>query len=173
MSVEIRDGSVESGTSRAIFDNDGGFLSIVGIEVSGATAAALVATANGGISFLQNSMVTGSSMESVTYTDSTGAQSVTNVNVADMRDMDDTFYVEGTGSSLRVSDSIVSGNDIPESPWTVVNVRSAASGQVSRSTIANNTGIENGVAAGGTDSNLLVQQSSLLNNTGVVSSSHV
>ena len=88
-----------------------------------------------------------------------------------MRAMEDTFYVEGAGSSLRVSDSIVSGNEIPTPPWSAVNVRSAASGQITRSAITSNTGIENGVAAGGADATLLVRQSSLFNNTGTVSSS--
>jgi len=55
MTVEIVGGVVTAGTAGAVFDNDGGLLRISDLEVVDLTATALVATANNGASFLEES----------------------------------------------------------------------------------------------------------------------
>jgi hypothetical protein len=52
MTIEIRGSTITSGTSGVIFDNNGGLLRINSIDVTDVSAAAFVATANNGASFL-------------------------------------------------------------------------------------------------------------------------
>lgn len=57
MTVQVERSTVQSGAAGAVFDNDGGLLRISDIDVTNVTAAALVATANNGASFLEKSKV--------------------------------------------------------------------------------------------------------------------
>lgn len=57
MTVEIEGGVVSSGTAGAVFDNDGGLLRISELQVVDLTATAMVATANNGASFLEESNI--------------------------------------------------------------------------------------------------------------------
>lgn len=57
MTVEINRCIVTAGTAGSVFDNDGGLLRINELDVVDLTATALVATANNGASFLEDSTI--------------------------------------------------------------------------------------------------------------------
>ena len=57
MTVEIESSSITGGTCGALFDNDRGTLRITGLQVSDVKAASLIATANTGTSFLDQSTI--------------------------------------------------------------------------------------------------------------------
>lgn len=170
MNVVIRNGSVKGGTVGAVFDNDGGFLTVDGLEVSDITAPALIATANGGVSFLEGSTIRASTMEKITFTTAQGAQSVRDTTVTEMISLRDAFYVEEAGSSLTVTTSTITGNVIGGNTWRAgVTVLNGAVGTVSETTFSDNSGVEFGVAAGGQGSTLTLSDSIISGNTGVVS----
>ncbi|GAX16597.1 hypothetical protein FisN_7Lh329 [Fistulifera solaris] len=167
MNIEMRDVTVTGGTAGVLFDNDGGVFRLEGASVTDVTSAALIATANSGSSFLQDSSVLESSLNSVTFTTATGSTSVINTKVTDMVLVDDAFYVEGDGSSLSMSDVEVSGTQVnaPLS-WTAVAVQSQATATLEKVTIAGNEGLEFGLGAtlGGVIS---MKDSVIENNQGV------
>lgn len=153
----------------AVFDNDGGFLTVTDLEVSDLTTVSLIATANGGVSFLQNTNITSSTLDQVTFTTAQGAQSVQNTVISGMLGLRDVFYVEDTGSSLTVQGSTIRDNDISANSWAGITVLNGATAQVSNSEITGNSGVEFGAAAGGVGSSLTVSDSFISENTGVVS----
>ena len=57
MTVQVERSTVTSGSTGSAFDNDGGLLRISELDVINVTAAALIATANNGASFLAKSKV--------------------------------------------------------------------------------------------------------------------
>jgi hypothetical protein len=169
MNIEMRDVTVTGGTAGVLFDNDGGVLRLEGASVTDVTSAALIATANSGNSFLQDSSVSKSSLNSVTFTTATGSTSVINTKVTNMVSVDDAFYVEGDGSSLSLSEVEVSGTQVnaPLS-WTAVAVQSQAAATVDKVTIAGNEGLEFGLSA--TLAGVISMKDSIIeNNQGVVS----
>lgn len=169
MNVQIRGGSIRSGMAGAVFDNDGGFLTVSNMQVSDITSPSFMATANGGVSFLQNSIVTSSTMDQVTFTTAQGAQSVLNTTVTQMITMRDTFFVEDSGSSLMVTGSLISDNQIVSNTWAGYTVLRGATATVTGSTLSGNSGLEFGAAAGGEGSSLTMTDSIISGNTGSVS----
>jgi hypothetical protein len=169
MNVQINGGTVLNGMAGAIFDNDGGFLTVTDLEVSEIMTVSLIATANGGVSFLQNSNIMSSTLDQVTFTTAQGAQSVQNTVISGMLGLRDVFYVEDTGSSLTVMGSTIRDNDITANSWAGVTILNGATAQISNSQITGNSGVEFGAAAGGVGSVLTFSDSTISGNTGVVS----
>jgi hypothetical protein len=169
MTVQITGGTVRNGMAGAVFDNDGGFLTVTGLEASDVMTVSLIATANGGVSFLQNSNITSSTLDQVTFTTAQGAQSVQNTIVSGMLGLRDVFYVEDTGSSLTVLGSTIRDNVISANSWAGVTILNGASARVVNSEITGNSGVEFGAAAGGVGSSLIISDSVISANTGVVS----
>jgi hypothetical protein len=160
---------VMNGMAGAVFDNDGGFLTVTDLEVSDIMTVSLVATANGGVSFLQNSNIMSSTLDQVTFTTTQGAQSVQSTVISGMLGLRDVFYVEDTGSSLTVMGSTIRDNDITANSWAGVTILNGASAQISDSQITGNSGVEFGAAAGGIGSTLTISNSVISGNDGVVS----
>jgi hypothetical protein len=169
MNVQIDGGTVMNGMAGAVFDNDGGFLTVTDLEVSDIMTVSLVATANGGVSFLQNSNIMSSTLDQVTFTTTQGAQSVQSTVISCMLGLRDVFYVEDTGSSLTVMGSTIRDNDITANSWAGVTILNGASAQISDSQITGNSGVEFGAAAGGIGSTLTISNSVISGNDGVVS----
>lgn len=169
MTVDIADSAVSTGTAGSVFDNDGGLLRISNLAVTEVDAATLVATANGGNSFLSESSVSECAFDSVTSASTTGAQSVMDVEVTRMRRIDDAFVVEDAGSMLTVTGLSMGNNDINDgSRWTAVSAKRSATATVSGLTISTNAGLEFGVSAVGSGSTLTVRDSFVLDNAGTV-----
>jgi hypothetical protein len=169
MNVQITGGTVQNGMSGAIFDNDGGFLTVTNLEVSDVMTVSIIATANGGVSFLQNSNIMSSTLDQVTFTTAQGAQSVQNTVISGMLGLRDVFSVEDTGSSLTVLGSTIRDNDITANSWAGVTILNGATARISNSQITGNTGVEFGAAAGGVGSTLIFSNSIISGITGVVS----
>jgi hypothetical protein len=168
MNVQITGGTVQNGMSGAIFDNDGGFLTVTNLEVSDIMTVSLIATANGGVSFLQDSNIMSSTLDQVTFTTAQGAQSVQNTVISAMLGLRDVFYVEDIGSSLTVQGTAIRDNDITANSWAGVTILNGATAQISNSEITGNSGVEFGAAAGGVGSILTFSNSIISGNTGVV-----
>lgn len=167
MTVDIAGALVEDGSARTIFQNNGGFLNIEGLAATTVTASdSIIATSNEGSSFLSNSIVTQSSAGSVTSTSLAGSQRVTQVTVSEMQAMQDTFFAEGAGTNLIVSETAVENNVNPTS-WNVVSIRSGAIGRVTESSITGNTGIQSGVSATSTGSVVSLLDSVIRDNSGL------
>jgi hypothetical protein len=169
MSVNINGGAVLNGMAGAVFDNDGGFLTVTDFEASNVMTVSLIATANGGVSFLQNSNITSCTLDQVTFTTAQGAQSVSNTIVSGMLGLRDVFYVEDTGSSLSVIGSMIRDNDISSNSWAGFTILNGASATVVGTEITSNSGVEFAAAAGGAGSSLDMSDSIISENTGVVS----
>lgn len=168
MTVDIEDSIVVSGTSGVIFDNDGGQLIVERVQVSSVSSAAVVATANTGTSFLQESTISASDIDSVTFTTAMGTQTVIDVEVSGMNSLGDVFYAEGSGSMLLITGSTLSQNNIvPPPTWNGVAAQSGASAMVMDTTIRDNSGIEFGVSAT-LGSTVSIKDSMITGNTGVV-----
>jgi len=171
MTVDISDSTVSAGTTGSAFDNNGGTLRITNLIVTEVDAAALIATANGGNSFLQESAVTSSGFDTVTTTSSTGTQTVMNVQINQMRrlgDGDGALVVADTGSQLNVMGTTISDNDLAGTRWRAVTAKSGATATVTNSAIANNEGLEFAVSSIGSGSSLTIRDSSIRDNTGTV-----
>ena len=168
MNINVAESFVSNGQAGAVFDNDGGFLNIDDLTVSELTGGSLVATANSGISFLQDSSISGSSLGSVTFTTSSGAQSVTRVLVRGMASLDDGFLVQGTGSTLTVSRSSVRGNDLDST--NIFNASGGASARIIDTSIIGNSGVEFGVIASGQGTSVEFLDSFANNNVGAATS---
>jgi hypothetical protein len=167
MVVEIAGARVEDGSARTIFQNNGGFLNIERLNATRVTASdSIIATSNEGSSFLSDAIVTQSSAGSVTSTSLAGSQRVTQVTVSEMQAMQDTFFAEGAGTNLIVSETAVENNVNPTS-WNVVAVRSGAIGRVTESSITGNTGIQSGVSSTSTGSVVSLLDSVISDNSGL------
>jgi hypothetical protein len=167
MIVDIKGAQVEDGSARTIFQNNGGFLNIEGLNATRVTASdSIIATSNEGSSFLAGSTVTQSSAGSVTSTSLAGSQRVTQVIISEMLAMEDTFFAEGAGTSLIVGDTRVENNVNPTS-WNVVSVRSGAIGRVTESSFTDNTGIQSGVSATSVGSVVTLLDSLISDNSGL------
>jgi protein-disulfide isomerase-like protein with CxxC motif len=106
-------------------------------------------------------------VNSITFTTTGGSQTVTNSSVTLMTRIADAFYVEGIGSTLLLEGVTIERNQIPSDPWTAVSARTESIAQVSKSTIADNTGVEFGVTAFG--ATVTIQDSLIQGNVGSVS----
>lgn len=84
-----------------------------------------------------------------------------------MTRMTDAFYVEGKGSTLLLDGVIIERNQISSDPWTAVSVRTEAIAQISKLSIADNSGVEFGVTAFSATVN--IQDSVIQRNVGSVS----
>jgi hypothetical protein len=169
MTIQIEDSTITSGAAGVVFDNDGGSLTVESIEVSDISSAALLATANAGTSFLQETKITASSLNSVTFTTAGGSQVVLNVEVSDMDTLEDAFFVEGVGSTLSVVGTSVNRNQIADlSAWSIVSAQSQAIATITDSSFSENRGVEFCVSAtlGAT---ITVKDSDISENRGVVS----
>jgi hypothetical protein len=169
MNVQINGGSVRNGMAGAVFDNDGGFLTVNDFEASNVMTVSLIATANGGVSFLQNSNITSCTLDQVTFTTAQGAQSVSNTIISGMLGLRDVFYVEDTDSSLNVVGSMIRDNDITSNSWAGFTILNGATARVVGTEITSNSGVEFAAAAGGVGSSLDISDSIISENTGVVS----
>jgi hypothetical protein len=169
MTVLITGGTLRNGMAGAAFDNDGGFLTVTDLEVSDIMTVSLIATANGGVSFLQDSIITSCTLDQVTFTTAQGAQTVLNTVITGMLGIRDAFYVEDIGSSLIVTGSAIRDNEISSNTWAGVTVLNGASATVVDSEVTGNSGVEFGATAGGLGSSLTITDSVISTNTGVVS----
>jgi hypothetical protein len=169
MTIEIEGATITTGSAGVVFENAGGRLTVQNVQVSSVTSAALLSTANGGISFLQDSSIKASDLDSVTFTTAMGTQTVINTQVSGMNSVGDVFFVEGDGSMLAVAGSSISQNKIPTPGCKGVSVQSQATATVMGSTIADNTGIEFGISAT-LGASVIVRDSTLSGNVGVVRS---
>jgi hypothetical protein len=106
-------------------------------------------------------------VNSITFTTTGGSQTVTNSTVTLMTRMTDAFYVEGKGSTLLLDGVIIERNQISSDPWTAVSVRTEAIAQISKLSIADNSGVEFGVTAFSATVN--IQDSVIQRNVGSVS----
>jgi predicted oxidoreductase len=59
MSVQVSKSSIVGGTAGSVFSNDGGLFRINQLNMTDTTAASLIATANNGASFLDESTISG------------------------------------------------------------------------------------------------------------------
>jgi hypothetical protein len=194
MTVQVERSSVTSGTTGAVFDNDGGLLRLSEIDFADVIGVALVATANNGASFLEQSTISRKSgnqgdrlfvepqtnafcyllewhevsdVNSITYTTAGGSQSALNTSVTQMSRMEDAFYVEDVGSTLLLEGMAIEQNNMQTVPWSVVSVRTNAIARVSESSISDNTALEFGVVA--FSSTVSIQDSFISRNSGSVS----
>jgi hypothetical protein len=167
MTIQIEDSTITSGTAGVVFDNDGGSLTVESVEVSDVTSAAFLATANAGTSFLQETIITASSLNSVTFTTAGGSQVVLNVEVSGMDTLEDTFFVEGSGSTLSVAGTSVTRNAVPPA-WSIVSAQSQAIATIMDSSFSQNRGVEFCVSAT-LGANVTVRDSDISENQGVVS----
>jgi len=150
MTIEIKDSQITSGNATVIFNNDGGSLRVDNVAVSDVTTSSFMATANAGVSILQDSSITSSSMGSVTYTTAGAGQSVLDVKVSGMKLISDTlFYVQGAGSTLAIGQTAISNNKLKPTPgsWTAVAAQESGVATVTNSSISGNTGMEFGLSA--------------------------
>lgn len=169
MVVNVQNSAVSSGTSGVVFDNNAGSIQISGLVVNEVDAASLIATANGGSAFIEDSSITASAFDQVTMTSSLGAQSVMGVTVSEMRRLVDAFKVTGAGSQLIMSGTSITNNDLDGEVWTGVLADMAGSAEVLGLTMTNNKGVEFAVSAVGSGSVLVMRDSTVERNTGVVS----
>jgi hypothetical protein len=59
MTVQVSKSTIVGGTAGSVLSNDGGLLRINELDVADTTAASLIATANNGASFLDESTISG------------------------------------------------------------------------------------------------------------------
>lgn len=168
MNVIIDNVNVENGTAAVIFDNEKGYLDVKGMSVSGITSPSVIATGNGGLSFLRDSSITASNIDYVTHTTSTGAQTISGVTISHMTRLVDVFFVEGSGSSLSVSGTAIKDNAINLPPWGFIRALSSGNAQVTNTEFTNNSGVQNGIASGGAGTKVVLTSSSFTGNGGVV-----
>lgn len=169
MTIEISDSTLTSGAAGVVFDNDGGRITLENVDISDITSASILATANTGTSFLQDSKITECSVSSVTFTTAAGTQTVMNVEISAMNMLEDVFFVEGADSVLALSGVNIVRNEIePPSSFTAVAVNSQAIATILDSSISGNTGVEFGVSATLAGS-VVIQDTNMVDNIGVVS----
>jgi hypothetical protein len=170
MNVQVTNGVIANGAAGVAFDNDGGFLNLVNVDVQGVAAAGLIATANNGISILENADIRASSLDSVTFTTASGVQTVQGTTVSDMQLLDDVFFVEDVGSTLNVVESTIRDNDISGGRFKGVNVMSGGVAVVKDFLFENNAGVEFGAVAAGDGSRISITDSEFNMNTGLANS---
>lgn len=169
MSVAVSNAAINSGTAGSAFSNDGGQLTISDLIVEDIDAASLISTSNGGTSFLQDSTVVNSAVDSITTTTTAASQSVIGVEVKNMRRLKEAYTVSGTLSGLAISGSLVSGNNATaRTSWSGVTVRSGASATVDSFDMSRNAGVEFGLSVSSTGSRLVVKDSRFVENQGTV-----
>jgi hypothetical protein len=167
MTVDISGAQVQDGTAGSLFDNNGGSLRITNLQASGLTSPALVATSNGGNSFLQDSTVFRSSLDAVTATSGVGAQSILNLEVREMLAMVNTFRVQDAGTQLKITSARVTNNKLT-TRWSAVQVQTGATAKISELNMNNNRGVAFGVSAVGAKTNVQIADSFIKLNTGTV-----
>jgi hypothetical protein len=169
MSVAVANAAINSGTVGSAFANNGGQLTISNLIAEDVDAASLISTSNEGTSFLEDSIVRNSAVDSITTTTSAASQSVNGVQVQKMRRLSETFTVSGSLSGLAISSTIVSDNNATiGASWSGVTVRSGASATVDSFEMSRNAGLEFGVSVSSTDSRLVVKESLFVENQGTV-----
>jgi len=171
MTVEIVDSSVNAGTAGSVFDNDRGLLRVSNLVVSEVDAASLIATANGGASFFEDSPVTSSAFDYVTTTSTTSGQTVMNVQVNRMRRLKEAFLVNGEGSVMSVSGTMIRDNNFvvnTTQAWSGISVKGGATAMVSETTISRNSGIMFGILSQASGSSVTVRDSFISDNVGSV-----
>jgi hypothetical protein len=152
------------------FNNDGGTLGIKNMNAQGVTAASLISTANNGVSFLQYSTVSNSSLGSVTYATAGGSQSVISSQVQSMKTLNDAFFAEGAGSQVTLSNSQIRNNNIVNGTgWRGVTIQGSASGSMDGTSISGNQGMTFAASASGSGSTLSMANSNINNNVAPVS----
>ena len=166
MNVEITGGSVEDGSARTIFRNDGGVINIEGLTVERVTSDILIATSDSGSAVFSDASVSQSSVESITSTSSGGSQRVAGVRVSQMQSMEDAFLADGPGTNLIVDETSVDSN-VLSNTWNIIAVRSGAVGRVTASSFKSNTGIQSGISATSAGSVVTLLDSVVSNNFGL------
>eukprot|EP00522_Entomoneis_paludosa_P006421 CAMPEP_0172451820 /NCGR_PEP_ID=MMETSP1065-20121228/9691_1 /TAXON_ID=265537 /ORGANISM="Amphiprora paludosa, Strain CCMP125" /LENGTH=668 /DNA_ID=CAMNT_0013203791 /DNA_START=39 /DNA_END=2045 /DNA_ORIENTATION=- len=167
MTVDIQNSAIVGGDATdSVFINDGGVLTVSGLNVEGLTAVNFITTTNRGSSTLSDSVISQSGIERVTETLTRGVQRVEGVNITNMNSMVSTFDALDSGTSLIVADTLVENNFITD-PWQVVDVQAGAVGQIEGSSVSTNSGMQFGIIARGAQSVVSVEDSFLANNVGL------
>lgn len=165
-SVTVENGSISNGAAGVLFDNDGGSLSLTGLQIEGITSRVIVASANGATSTLAQTTIRSSTVDSVTSSASGAVQRVDDTTVSNMLDLEDVFI--GTGTDTRVFLTRVTvENNILDERWRVLNIRDGAEGRVVETTISRNTNLQFAFTASSSRSVLVIDDSFLTNNFGL------
>lgn len=167
MSIEINGATIIGGTVGAVFDNNRGSIQIKNLQVRDIITAALIATANGGVSLLENGKIESSDIDSITFTTAGAKQTIINTIVTNMNFIQDAFYVEDISSSLIINNINIEQNIAITTPWSAIVARSKSILSIINSTISDNTFIEFGII--GFDSSITITDSRIDRNVGVVS----
>ena len=166
--VSIVDSTVQNGSSGVVFDNDRGTFFIRNSLVSGVTASTLSAVANGGETSLRDSVLSGSSLNTVAFSTGGGSHEISSVSIENMNELDRAFQIEGLGSTLTLSQSLVRFN-VQDSAWTLVNVVTGGTASIDQTRFDGNSGLSSGIRVVNPGSSVDIQRSFFVNNTGRVS----
>jgi hypothetical protein len=171
MTIEIDGATVRGGRAGAIFDNDRGTLRIKNMQVRNISTASLLATANDGTSFLEDSVVEASRIDSITYTTAGASQTVRNMQVRTMEFLEDAFFVEDESSTLSINSVLLEQNSPTDATgaatrWSAIVARTRATATIEDTTISGNSQLEFGVFA--FSSAVTITGSTLSGNIGVV-----
>jgi hypothetical protein len=165
-SVTVENGSISNGAVGVLFDNDGGSLSLTGLQIEGITSQVIVSSANGATSTLAQTTIRSSTVDSVTSSASGAVQRVDDTTVSNMLDLEDVFI--GTGTDTRVFLTRVTvENNILDERWRVLNIRDGAQGRADETTISRNTNLQFAFTASSSRSVLVIDDSFLTNNFGL------
>ena len=148
MNIEMSGVTVGEGTSGPFFNNDRGVLNVRGLEVNGVNSTSVLSTANGGVSFLQDSTITNSTLGSVTFTTNGGAQTVTGTTVTGLNRLGTAFSADGEGTSLVLTDVDVVDNLLERQEWVGIAGFNGATIRGNDVNITLNDGLLHGVQTG-------------------------
>ena len=167
MAIAVGDSSIGAGiASNSAFFNDGGVLSISNMAVRELTANEFITTVNRGSSSLLDSSISESIIDRVTQTSSRSDQRTHSVSITRMAGLTTAFVAQESGTSLFLQDVSIEDN-ILTSPWQAVDVQGGAVGQIDRSSLSTNSGLQFGIVARGAQSVISVQRTALSNNFGL------
>lgn len=170
--VTVEVASVTGGTATVLFDNDGGSLQLVDLLVEEVTVDAVVSSANGAVSKLERSTIQSSTVASVTTTASGSSQNVIDTTVTNMLAIQDAFFGTGADTTVSLTGTTVENNLIVGGEWRVLNARNGASGSATASNVARNTGIQFAFLAASSLSEIIIDDSFILDNNGIGVSRH-
>jgi len=168
MTVVLEESIMTSGTTGVAFDNDGGILNIRDLQINEITATSLLATANGGASFLQDSSVSFSFLSTATFTTASATQTIVDTDFTQLTSIEDVHFVEGEGTNLVVSGGSVSDVSFFGNSWNLFSLQSQAEGTIMGVVVSRNSGLEFIVSAT-TGASVDVSASTFESNIGVVS----
>ncbi|CAB9518563.1 expressed unknown protein [Seminavis robusta] len=150
MRVEIENSAIENGMGGTYFSNDGGRLVFDNVRFDNIQAISAVASSNGAVTMLDRVIVNNADVDTVGFASGGASQIIVNTTVTGLIGANDIFATQGEGSTINMINTYMVENKLEgASAFTGVRLLMGATGTVTRSTFAGNTGVSFGFLSRG------------------------